>query len=381
LKLIGQIKKDIAPVHFEPPDDRPVDLMELDRTLYSTMGYMGAAGEEVRKDELTNKTTAVLALTNAPENPSLNSTNESKAEPLLSEQLLHLRDSINQLRRRMLNTDHNEASEKLGAFQQALFSDVTDTFQSIRDQDNSSRLKAQDLPPALRNRFIGVTGKYLIQVYPKEHMDIWQHDNQKRFVSELRSVDPNVTGTPVQLLEYTSLLKNSYIQAAYYALGAIAVMVLIHFRSFAYVILALLPVAIGTTWMAGLMGLFGIPFNPANIMTLPLVIGIGVTNGIHILNRYVEEGDASILSKSTGKAVFVSGLTAIAGFGSLILAKHQGIRSLGEVMSMGVALCMVAALAFVPAVLNLFGRRRLPTPKKQPSDDNARSPLGREEPR
>jgi predicted RND superfamily exporter protein len=127
------------------------------------------------------------------------------------------------------------------------------------------------------------------------------------------------------------------------------------------------------------MGLFGIPFNPANIMTLPLVIGIGVTNGIHILNRFVEENNPGILSKSTGKAVFVSGLTTISGFGSLILAKHQGIRSLGEVMAMGVALCMIAALTFLPAVLNLWCRWGTKT--KQPSGDNARSTLGREEPR
>ena len=83
------------------------------------------------------------------------------------------------------------------------------------------------------------------------------------------------------------------------------------------------------------MGWFDVPFNPANIMTLPLVIGIGVTNGIHILNRFAEERTPGILARSTGKAVLVSGLTAIAGFGSLILAKHRGIHSLGCVMSVG----------------------------------------------
>jgi uncharacterized protein len=113
-------------------------------------------------------------------------------------------------------------------------------------------------------------------------------------------------------------------------------------------------------------------------MTLPLVIGIGVTNGIHILNRFAEEQTANILARSTGKAVLVSGLTAIAGFGSLMLAKHQGIKSLGYVMSMGLATCMIAGLTFLPALLNLLTR---PAEMKQPSADNARSTLGREEPR
>jgi predicted RND superfamily exporter protein len=184
----------------------------------------------------------------------------------------------------------------------------------------------------------------------------------------------------VQLYEYTTLLKESYEMAAWYALGAIVILVFLHFRSVSCVILALLPVGIGVTWMVGLMGLAGVDFNPANIMTLPLVIGIGVTNGIHILNRFAEEQHPGILSKSTGKAVLVSGLTTIAGFGSLIPAKHEGIASLGIVMSAGVAACMVAALTFLPAVLNLMMARGW-KPVKKPSGDNARSTLGREEPR
>jgi hypothetical protein len=147
------------------------------------------------------------------------------------------------------------------------------------------------------------------------------------------------------------------------------------------VILSLLPVAIGTTWLVGLMGRTGIPFNPADIMTLPLVIGIGVTNGIHILNRFAEEQQAGILARSTGKAVLVSGLTAMTGFGSLILGRHQGIQSLGLVMSIGIATCMVAGLTFLPALLNLLVGRGWTLQIKRPSSDNARSLLDPEEPR
>jgi predicted RND superfamily exporter protein len=156
-------------------------------------------------------------------------------------------------------------------------------------------------------------------------------------------------------------------------------MVLLHFRSPYAVILSLLPVAIGTIWLAGLMGWQAIPVNLANIMTLPLVIGIGVTNGIHILNRFAEERTPNILARSTGKAVLVSGLTAIAGFGSLILAKHRGIHSLGCVMGVGIAACMIAGLTFLPAFLSLFGRWRPLI--KQPSADKTSPTLGQEEPR
>jgi preprotein translocase subunit SecF len=270
------------------------------------------------------------------------------------------------LRKAMLEGDAQKIAahaDKLGQFQRALFGDVRGTFQLLQGQDDSSPLRVEDLPPALRERFVGVTGKFLLQVYP--NIDIWERTNQEKFVTELRQLldpketnHPIITGTPVQLYEYETLLKNSYIQAAWYSLGAIALMVLFHFRSFTAVILSLLPVGIGTLWLAGIMGAFGIPLNLANIMTLPLVIGIGVTNGIHILNRFAEERTPDILARSTGKAVLVSGLTAIAGFGSLILAKHRGIHSLGCVMSIGIATCMIAGLTFLPALLNLLGRWR-----------------------
>src|SRR5439155_10733269 len=239
-------------------------------------------------------------------------------------------------------------------FQQSLLKDLQDTFDALRNQDNRAPLQVQDLPQALRDRFVGATGKYLLMVYPKN--DVWQREYQKEFIDDLQKIDPNVTGTPVQLYHYTDLLKRSYEEAARYSLIAIALLVLIHFRSPLSLALALIPVAVGFIWLGGLMGCFDVPLNPANIMTLPLVIGIGVTNGIHILNRFAEEQTPSILARSTGKAVLVSGLTAMAGFGSLILAKHQGIQSLGWMMSVGIATCMVIGLTFLPAILNLLNQ-------------------------
>jgi hypothetical protein len=261
---------------------------------------------------------------------------------------------------------------------------VHDTFQALQTQDDRAPLRVEDLPQALHDRFVGVTGKYLLMVYPKE--DVWKRENQEVFIRQLRQVDPNVTGTPIQLYEYTSLLKQSYIQAAKYSLIAIVLLVLLHFRSLASVLLALVPVAVGSLWLGGLMGLCNVPLNPANIMTLPLVIGIGVTNGIHILNRYAEEQTPNIFARSTGKAVFVSALTTIAGFGSLALGKHRGIQSLGYVMATGLATCMLAGLTFLPALLNLLYRPNRPSPPsapkaERPSVNNARSTLGREEPR
>jgi hopanoid biosynthesis associated RND transporter like protein HpnN len=328
LALVGDIKRELASVRFAEPDPKPVDLQELSGTLYSLRGYLGAALDDVQKD--------------APE---------------LVPQFNSLRDAIEELRKEMLWGDTNRVaanSLKLAEFQRSLFEDLRQTFQALQTQDNRAPLSVADLPPALHDRFIGVTGKYLLMVYPKG--DIWRREVQKVFIDQVEKVYANVTGTPVQLYHYTALLKDSYQEAAWYSLGAIAILVFVHFRSVACVVLALVPVAIGSLWLGGLMGGLGVPLNPANIMTLPLVIGIGVTNGIHILNRFAEEQTASILARSTGKAVLVSGLTSMAGFGSLILAQHRGIHSLGCVMTAGLATCMIAGLTFLPALLNLLMR-------------------------
>jgi predicted RND superfamily exporter protein len=288
-----------------------------------------------------------------------------------------LRKTLGELNYQLRFIDKEPTGIKLAAYQQALFLDVRETFDAIKNQDDRSGMTVADLPPALRARFIGVTGKHLLQVYPEKN--IWNRAEQEEFVRELREVQPTVTGTPVQLFEYTTLLKESYEQAAMYSLISIAVFIFFHFRKISSVILALIPVGTGCLWTMGLMGVSGVSFNPANIIMLPLIIGIGVTNGIHILNRYAEEQQPSILARSTGKAVLVSGMTTIAGFGSLMLAQHRGIQSLGYVMATGVASCMIVALTFLPALLNIIHKRGQRIKKTQ--CDNAQSTLGREEPR
>ncbi len=362
LAMIGEVKESLATLHFATPDTTPAKIPDLSRTLFSLGGYCGLARDTAQAEE-----------------------------PEIAGQLDTLRKAIDRCRKKMNEgspADVEAHGVKLGVFQRALFDDLGATFDALRDQDNREGLRVQDLPQALRNRFVGMTGKQLLQVYPVSNL--WERVHQEAFVKQLReALDPDgddhpiITGTPVQLYEYTSLLKRSYEEAALYSLAAIVILVLIHFRSPGSVVLALLPVGIGALWLGGVMGWFNIPLNPANIMMLPLIIGIGVTNGIHILNRFAEEQTPSILAKSTGKAVLVSGLTTIAGFGSLALAKHRGIESLGYVMATGVATCMFAGLTCLPAILNLITRNRKPmgVDTKQPGIVNARATPGREEPR
>ncbi len=322
LLVAQEIQKSLNDLTFAEPSEDRVSIQELSRTLWSFQGYLGSASERVKTAEV----------------------------PYLKQMLSSMKDSVIELRKQLFEKRTGiSSSERITAFQNRFLNEIRDTFHAIKSQDLRSPMNESDLPPFLRSRFIGQTGKSLIYIYPSKN--IWERENQEEFIQQLRSIAPEVTGTPVQLYEYTSLLKNSYEKAAFYALIVITIIAYIRFRSVLYTILSLTPVGIGFIWMLGCMGWFGVPFNPANIMTLPLVVGIGVTNAIHILGRFQEDQTPALFCGSAGKAVLVSGLTTVAGFGSLILAEHRGISSLGAMMSLGTLACMLVALIALPALL------------------------------
>lgn len=327
LQRIGRIKQIVKDIHIPFPELSPVNISHFEDQLLRLQGYINFAFQEVK------------------DNPE-----ETKLKAILEK----LSNTIIDLRLNLLRGDTEKNARKLGYYQYAFFHDIAATFDALKKQDNSGPLRPEDLPPALLHRFVGQDGVYAVQVFPKK--DVWDRDNQEEFVRDLRSVFPDVTGSPVQLYEYTTLLKNSYIKAAWYSLGAILILLFLRFRSLLYTLLALVPVAVGMIWLVGSMVICGITFNPANIMALPMTIGVGVSGGIQILNRYLEDGKPIVLANSTGLAVIISALTTIAGFGSLMLGQHQGIKSLGFVMGIGTLMCMLAALTILPALMILLSR-------------------------
>jgi uncharacterized membrane protein YdfJ with MMPL/SSD domain len=103
----------------------------------------------------------------------------------------------------------------------------------------------------------------------------------------------------------------------------------------------------------------GWEFNLANLFAVPIIIGMGVDNGVNMLYRWREERDKSslILSTAVGKSVTICSLTTIAAFAALITASHRGVSSLGWVLSVGVTFILLATLIVLPALFELLGSR------------------------
>ena len=210
-------------------------------------------------------------------------------------------------------------------------------------------MTVQVLPEDLRGRFVSKDGQFAVYAVPKA--SVWDRDKLEVFLTQLRAISPEITGFPETFYENTGLIQRGFIKASVYAALAVLLLLFIDLRNPRNVLLAALPVGLGALWMAGTMSLISMPYNLANIIGLPLVIGVGIDNGVHLIHRFIEEKDVEIAAVRTGSAVVLSSLTTMVGFGSLGLASHRGYGSLGGILFLGVGACLVAAIVVLPAAL------------------------------
>ncbi len=168
-----------------------------------------------------------------------------------------------------------------------------------------------------------------------------------------------VTGVGIVAGELKRLITKDFILATFLAFSGVFIMLLVHFRRMKIVILALIPLICGTIWMLGIMRIIGLRMNFVNIVVVPLILGIGIDDGIHIVHRYLEKKKEGIEDAihHTGRAVVMTSLTTMVGFGSLVFAQYRGLATMGALALLGVGLCLVASLTILPALLKMWGER------------------------
>lgn len=275
------------------------------------------------------------------------------AQDLFARQhLLRGARQIEQVRDALRRLPSPACYEILSQFQQQMAGDLLSRLYALKTMANPDPPKLDDLPKSLVHRFVGQHDRHLLKIYGRGN--IWDMEALSRFVKDVRSVDPRTTGNPLQAYEASLEMKSSYEVAAMYALAIILFLLWIDFRSVRYALLAALPLGVGMIQMFGLMGVLNIPLNPANMIALPLILGIGVDYGVHIVHDYREQRGRFRMAPSTAVAVLVDSLTTIVGFGALMIASHQGLQSLGRVLTIGVSCCLFTSLIMLPALLTLM---------------------------
>jgi hopanoid biosynthesis associated RND transporter like protein HpnN len=265
--------------------------------------------------------------------------------------------ALEALRGRLGQAEPGLAGKRLQEFERRMTGDLVDNLQQLRAVSTPAAITVADLPPSLRERYLGRSGQWLLRVFAKDCL--WEHGPLQNFVDKIRTVDPEATGKPFSTLEGLQSLKDGFQWAGLYALAAIVAVFWADFRNVRNVLLALAPLAMGVVISLGIMGLFGLPLNPANMIAFPLILGVGAVYGVHVVHDYLVRpgGKPYLLSHVIGRAVLVMALTNMISFGTLTISRHRGLSGLGFTLALGVACCMLTALVFLPAVLRVLSAR------------------------
>lgn len=309
-----------------------------------------------------------------------------------------------------------DEQSKVDSYQEFFVSSLLREFRQIAASASLEPIQPQEIPLAWRRRYVRAEDgneQWLMRICPKEN--VWDEAALASFVGELRTVSADVTGVPIRNFEASAKMRESYQSIGLYALAAIGMFLLFDFlrpgqklltlippllvvgfvgytahergtalnptllvgiylamvgfiatvfdfRNLRDTLIALVPPIGGGLMLLGLMSLLNVDFNPINLIVLPLVLGIGVDDGVHLVHDYRRQLASGATeytpSGDTVNGVLLTSLTSIIGFGSLMIASHQGLRSVGIVLALGVASCLAVALILVPALLVLVAKHQ-----------------------
>lgn len=213
------------------------------------------------------------------------------------------------------------------------------------------------LPDDLKSRYVAPDGTLRLEVFPAD--DASDARVLRRFVAAVTSVAPAATGSARQLVEAGNVVAASMRQATTGAIVIIALFLLMTLRRILDVLLVIFPIALAGLVTTASTVWFDVPFNFANVITLPLLIGMGVTAGLQLVRRWRLEGDDfNLFESSTPRAVVMSALTTMASFVSLAFAHHKGMASMGILLTNALVTTLFATVVFLPALLSEISARR-----------------------
>jgi len=232
--------------------------------------------------------------------------------------------------------------------------------ESVLKIASTENIALGDLPASVLDRYANRNRtQFLLTVFPAENM--WTDINfLYRFTSDLDRVSNKATGMPPVMQELIRVIGNDGKNAALLTVFVVFLLLWLDFRSFKCAIIAMIPLVAGVIWMVGLMHLIGMQLTVVNVMGLPLIIGIGIDYGVHIVHRWRIEGSKKVkeIFASTGKAIFLSAITTMLAFGSLIFSIWRGFGSLGGAMFIGVGACFLSTAIILSGIIGWLERKK-----------------------
>jgi len=270
----------------------------------------------------------------------------------LSAEIARLRNALDELLRRLVAVAANDAAPlDLAALDRAVVGGLPPVLAGLQHSLPVRELTFSDLPESLTRRYLAPDGRVRVEVLSS--LDLRERGGLEDFADAVESVQPAAGGPVVATVELGRAIIESLRQAFITALVVIAGLLLLLWRSPRYTVVTLTPLLIGSIMTAAFTVLADMPFNFANIVVLPLILGIGVDSGIHLVHRHRLGlfGADTILRTGTAQAVFFSALTTIVSFSTLAFSNHLGIASFAQLLTVGIGFMLVANLLVLPAIL------------------------------
>jgi len=245
----------------------------------------------------------------------------------------------------------------LAQLESSLIGSLPEQLRILEAALGAGRVTLENLPDALLERMVTAGGGVRIQIFPREELN--DQASMAAFVDAVRTVTPEIAGSAAEIVESGRAVVSALRQALLSALVVITLFLLLLWRRIDDTALVLVPLALAAIFTVATAVLLDIPFNFADVIVLPLLLGIGVDSGIHLVHRARAAGTEGrdLLGTSTARAVVFSALTTIASFGTMGLATHLGLATLGRLLTIGVAFTALCNLILLPALIALRSTR------------------------
>jgi len=230
--------------------------------------------------------------------------------------------------------------------------------QSVLKMSSTEPIELSDLPPTIIDSYCNKRrDQFLVTVYPAG--DMWQKDNLYRFAEQLERVSEKSTGAAPVAIALIRIFGRDGRNAILLTLFIVFLLLLVDFKGIKYSLIAMLPLACGVLWMVGLMNLVGMKLTIMNFIGLPMIIGIGIDDGVHIMHRWRHEGNGKIhtVFSSTGKAILLTSITTGFAFGSLLFSAFPGWAQFGSALFIGVSTCFLSTVLILPGILGIIERK------------------------
>jgi len=266
-----------------------------------------------------------------------------------------LAHSLRQLEQRLEALSKTDALAYLHKLEEKLMHHFPAQLRRLLDGLEAEAVDVSSLPDGLRARWIAADGRYRLEIKPTENLD--DNANLARFVDTVRAITGDAaTGTPIINIEASRAVSAAFTQAFVSAAILIAGLLWLVLRRIRDVLVIIAPLALAGLLTTAASIALSMPFNFANIIALPLLLGIGVDSALHMFHRYTNPvGSATpLLATSTARAILFSALTTTASFGNLAFSPHAGTASMGVMLSIGLVATLLCTLIVMPALLAQF---------------------------